>query len=270
MVMLHVPTLVVVNIFLLLMAMVTYLVILRWNPSVPGVRYWILGAFIQTASIFLIFLRTGPYLSLSSVAIDIVIVIGYYIIYMGFRKYGGKSPTDKTTLAPFLVFLVICIGLSIYVRESPTLLFIIVALATVMACMCFLIAFELFVIPLRTRFLTRWFAILVFLHGVSNLVRSVVMSNVFNASALLEGENLTRMTFIESMMIIFAFTVGYGLLISEHLLDQLKRQAEIDCLTGVFNRRAFVKLVEKNKASAKRNDSTGTRRATRPFGTSPP
>ncbi len=67
---------------------------------------------------------------------------------------------------------------------------------------------------------------------------------------------MAKTLFSESFIYIFAFTLRYVLLILDHLLVQLRQQAEIDYLTDVFNRRSFIKLVEKARASAQRDDST--------------
>jgi len=256
---LHVPTLIAVNIILLFMAVGTYLVILEWNPGVPGVRHWAVGNLFHAFGFLLLLSRTALHPIFSVVCANALIIIGYYTIYMGFRIYQGKTATDKITLILFLVLLVLfstaLIKLtqgngtnSMALRSSLN--------SMVIACMCFLIAFEIAGIPLHDRFITSGFAILITLHGVFNLIRSAITLTVPDTRTLFEGGGMARIAFSESVIALFALTIGYILLISNHLLGQLRRQAEIDYLTDVFTRRAFIKLVEKARATSQRNNST--------------
>lgn len=254
---LHVPTLVAINTILVFVAVAVNLVVLKWNPEVPGVRYWAIGNLLNASGLLLIFSRgvLSPFLSI--VCANTSIVGGFYTIYLGFRVHRGKAGvTDKKILLPFLLFLLLFAAVFAYltyIEKSLNLRISLVSLA--LAIICSLLAFEVAGIPHRSHLLTRGFAALIALNAAFNLIRAVVTMAVPDSRVLLEGGGMARLVFMESSVAIFVFTVGYILIISDHLLEQLRQQAEIDHLTNVFNSRSFIRLVKKARAAARRNDS---------------
>ena len=251
---LHVATLIAANGILLVVASTVSVVILRWDPGVPGIPYWVLGNLLYVLGFLLLSSSTTPH-PLLTIAFNTLIITGFCSIYMGFQSYRGKTATD-TILILFPVFLILFAGVMIYltyVEENEALRSSLVTMT--IACLSFLIAFAIAGIPRSSRTLTSGFAILITLHGVFNLICSTVVSTVPDLRPFLEGGRLSRVLFSESVIFIFVLTLGQVLLILDHLLVQLRQQAEIDYLTDVFNRGSFIKLVEKARASAQRYDS---------------
>ncbi|MBW2674978.1 MAG: GGDEF domain-containing protein [Deltaproteobacteria bacterium] len=251
---LHVPTLITANVILLVVTLTVSLVVLRWNPGVPGIPYWAIGNFLYILGFLFLSAKATPH-PLLTIAFNTSIVAGFYAIYMGFQAHRGKAATGKTLIL-FPLFLILFAGTMIYLtyfEENEALRSSLVTMT--IACLCFLIAFEIAGIPNSSRTLTSGFAILMTLHGIFNLIRSTVVLTIPDTRPFLEGGMMAKTTFSESFVMIFAFTIGYVLLILGHLLVRLRQQAEVDYLTNVFNRRAFIKLVEKARASAQRNDS---------------
>ena len=251
---LHVPTLIAANIILLVVTLTVSVVILRWNPGVPGIPCWVIGNLLYILGFLFLSARATPH-PLLTIAFNTSIVMGYYAIYMGFQAHRRKTATDKALiLSP--VFLILFAGAMFYLtyfEENEALRSFLVTM--VIACLSFLIAFEIAAIPHSSRVLTSGFAILMTLHGVFNLIRSTVVLTIPDTAPFLEGGRMAKVTFSESVIIIFVFTLGYVLLILDHLLVRLRQQAEVDYLTDVFNRRSFVRLVEKARAAAGRSGS---------------
>jgi len=255
--MLHVPTLVAINTILVFVAVAVNLVVLKWTPEVPGVRYWAIGNLLNAFGLLLIFSRgvLSPFLSI--VCANTSIVGGFYTLYLGFRVHRGKAGvTDKKILLPFLLFVILfaaAFAYLTYIGKSLNLRVSLVSLA--ITILCSLLAFEVAGIPHRNPLLTRGFAALIAFNAAFNLIRAVTTVAVPDSRVLLEGGGMARLTFIESSVAIFVFTTGYILIISDHLLERLRQQAEIDHLTNVFNSRPFIRLVKKARAAARRNDS---------------
>ena len=255
--MLDVPTLIAINIILIFVAVMINIVVLKWNPEVPGVRYWVVGNLINASGLLLIFSRTTIPSLYSIVLANTLIVIGFYILYLGFRAHRGKKAADMATIIPLLLLVFLFAAAFAYLTYGWRDLALRVALVSwVTAFLCFVIAIEVAGIPSRDRFLTRGFAVLIAFNGVLNLTRSVATLVIPPSKAFFEGGGMATLAFIESSVAIFIFTVGYILLISDHLLGQLRQQAEIDFLTNVFNSRSFIKLVEKALATARRDQTT--------------
>lgn len=251
---LHVPTLIAANVILLIVALTVSVVILRWNPGVPGIPYWVTGNLLFIMGFLFLSAKMTPH-PLLAILFDICVISGFYALYMGFQAHRGKTATDRTLIL-FPIFLILCAGVMIYLtyfEENAALRSSIVTM--VIACLCFLIAFEIAGIPDASRVLTSGFSILMTLHGIFNLIRSTMVLTFPDTKTFLEGGRMAKITFSESFIMVFAFTLGYVLLILDHLLVRLRQQAEIDYLTDVFNNRSFIKLVEKARASAGRNDS---------------
>lgn len=252
---LYVPTLIAANVILLFVALIVSFVILKWNPGVPGIPCWVLGNFLYILGLLFLSAKMAPH-PLPTIAFNTSIVAGFYAIYMGFQAHRGKAATH-TTLILFPLFLILFAGVMIYLTyfgENEALRSSLVTM--IIACLCFIIAFEVAGIPNSSRPLTSGFAILVTLHGVFNLIRSTVVLTIPDMRPFLEGGRMAKVTFSESFIMVFAFTLGYVLLILDHLLVRLRQQAEVDYLTDVFNRRSFIKLVEKTRASAQRENTT--------------
>lgn len=253
---LHVPTLIAANVILLLVALAVTLVILKWNPDIPGVRYWTTGSFLIAFG-FLLLLSRGTFpLLLSVIFANTFIIAAFYAFYLGCRAYRGKTVITAATLTPFLALVILfmaALAYLTYVEESVALRASLVSL--VIACICFLLAFEIAGAPFHDPVLISGLSIIVTLNGVFNLIRAAVTLTIPDARPLFAGGGLAKAAFSESFIMIFAFTLGYVLMILDHLLVRLRQQAEIDYLTNVFNNRSFIKLVEKARASAARNDS---------------
>lgn len=251
---LHVPTLIAANIILLFVALVISVLILKWNPGVEGIPCWAIGNFLCILGFLFLSAKATPHPFLT-IAFNTFVVSGCYVIYMGFRAQRGRTAPDKA-LVLFPLFLILFAGVMVYLtyfEEHETLRSSLTTL--VIACLSFLIAFEVAGISDSSRTLTSGFAILMTLHGIFNLIRSTVVLTIMDTRPFLEGGRMARATFSESSIMIFVFTLGYVLLILDHLLVRLREQAEIDYLTDAFNRRSFIRLVEKARASAERNGS---------------
>lgn len=251
---LYVPTLIAANFILLVAALIVSAVILRWNPGVPGILYWFLGNLLFIMGFLFLSAKMSPH-PLLTVIFDTCVVAGFYSFYTGLRAHKGERATD-TALAIFPVFVILFAGVMIYLTYYEINVVGRSAFVTiVIACLCFLIAFEIAGITQANRILTSGFAILVTLHGIFNLIRSTVVLTIPDVRTFLEGGMMAKVTFCESFIVVFAFTLGYVLLILDHLMTQIRQQAEIDSLTDVFNRRSFIKLVEKARAAAQRNST---------------
>lgn len=249
---LYVPTLIAANFILLVASLIVSAVILKWNSGVPGIRFWVLGNLLLITGFLFLSAKMAPH-PLLTITFDTSIAAGFYFFYTGFRSHKGQAATDAA-LGLFPVFVILFAGIMIYLTYYGTDDVGRSAFVTmVIACLCFFIAFEIAGITWSNRILTSGFAVLMTLHGIWNLIRSTVILTIPDTKTFLEGGMMAKVTFCESFIVIFAFTLAYVLLILDYLMVQIRQQAEIDSLTDVFNRRAFIKLVEKARGAAQRN-----------------
>lgn len=235
------------------MVILAHLVLLLWNPSIPGVPLWMAGNLSLIFGFVLLVLRSHLPMFLSIILANALIVSGYYLIFLGIRMYMGKKiPSHK----PFIAFMFFYL---LYEGYFTYYFFSLIHRATFSALsagiMSFLISWET-----SQRLTSRAIPYLsvagiFFLHGVFNFLRSFLLLFTPQEIPLFQVGGMAKLLFMETIIFIVAMTLGYVFLISARLVERLKTQAEIDHLTELFNTRALAKLADKALASVRRNNS---------------
>ena len=246
-------TLVYVNSILVSIVIFSHMVLLIWNPSVPGIPLWAAGNLALASGFFLLILR--PYLTvfLSIILANTVILCGYYLIYLGVRSYMRKRLLSHKIFILFMILYVLYEGYFTYSSFSLNSRASLTAVVT--ATLSFLISWE------TSRKLTSRsipylaFSGTFFLHGIFNLLRLFLLIFTSPEIPFFQGGGMAKIVFLELIIFIFAMTLGYIFLISVRLVEKLRQLSEIDHLTELFNTRALSTLAGKAMAGARRDNS---------------
>lgn len=254
----HSPTLLIVA--AILAALVTGVLSAVWlfNRRIPGLRLWAQALFCATVFCINLLLRDHVPLPLSVVLAQSSIALTAYLCLLGAREYMGKAPLGHGVaalalgllLATALFFTLVMPNVQVRIVLTglvPGVIFI--AAAHTLARGGFR--------KVPARYL---FAATVGVHGAFLLVRPLL----FKLAAPAEGAQpeagmvaaLSQFVVLESTLAVVLVAFGALMLTNEFITNELRHLAEVDPLTNVFNRRAFLTLLDKAISNAQRTQTT--------------
>ena len=252
----HSPT--IIALAAILAALVTTVLYVVWyfNKSIPGLRWWTLS--FLCASVFCTHLLVREHLPelVSVVLTQIGIALAAYFCFLGSRLYVGRS-------LPFHGYAVAAtaavVGLSVYFTLEHSHTGIRFALSGLVAGFYFIATATTLAQGGVRRFPARYlFAVLVGAHGVFVLLRPLLFRLAAADSSGTGGldarliDQLSQYVVLESTVALVMMAFGILMLTNEHITSELRHLAEVDPLTSVFNRRAFLTLLEKAISQAER------------------
>lgn len=248
----HSPTLIILA--ALLSALVTVVLFAVWffNRHIPGLRMWVL-AFLSS-SVFSASLLARDWVPepISVVVAQISLTLTGYLCWMGSRAYMGRSPPPHGVAALALAVLSAVAVYFTVERPNPGARFLLLGL---MAGVCFIFTARTLAHGGFRRVPARYlFAATVGTHGVFVLVRPLAFALVMPQQPA-EGALLAALSYIvvlESTAALVLIGFGAVMLTNEFITNELRHLAEVDPLTNVFNRRAFLTLLDKAISSAQR------------------
>lgn len=231
---------------MLVLFLAAQLMILKSNSRIPGVSLWALGNVVLGIGCLFFVLFFGGILDLPLVAVlcgNGLVVVGFYLVYLGVCALVMRSPARHGLFsALFALYLVA----SVYVSMEENMTLLRAALTSLfIAFLCGCVVKEIRG-KLAEKCLIHWiFAGLICCHGLFNVWRALAILQVVPGDNLAYGGGMARVTFVESFIMLYAVSLVYLLLISQHLQEELKNKARVDHLTGLYNRRAFFDLSER-------------------------
>lgn len=244
----HSPTLILLaSIFSVLVTLVLYAV-WYFNRHIPGLRLWVFS--LLSTSVFCgNLLVRGPVPEVVSVVLaQVAIALTGYLCWLGSRAYVGRAPIPSGYAALALVGLV---GASVYftdVQPNPGARFV---MAGLFSGVFFLLTAHTLArggfhrVPMRCLF-----AGLLCAHGIFVLVRPLVFKLLAPQGNSSLSSSLSSIVVLESTVILVLIGFGMVMLINEFITTELRHLAEVDPLTSVFNRRAFLTLLDKALSNA--------------------
>jgi diguanylate cyclase (GGDEF)-like protein len=253
----HSPTL--VNLAGILAALVTTVLFAVWyfNKGIPGLRLWMLS--FLSASVFCAGLLVRDHVPevLSVVLSQASIAVAAYLAFLGGRAYMGRPPVPHAVAATAIAGVV---AAAVYFTAVQPHLGIRFALAGLVAGVFFLATAHTLArggfrnVPARYLF-----AIVAGLHGLFLLLRPLL----FRLATPNAGEGadadmvalLSQFVVLEATLSLVLMAFGTLMLTNEYITRELRQLAEVDPLTCVFNRRAFLTLLKKAISSAHRTQS---------------
>lgn len=254
----HSPTLLIVA--AILAALVTGVLSAVWlfNRRIPGLRLWAQALFCATVFCINLLLRDHVPLPLSVVLAQSSIALTAYLCLLGAREYMGKAPLGHG-VAALALGLLLATAL-FFTLVKPNVQVRIVLTGLVPGVIFIAAAHTLARGGFRKVPARYLFAATVGVHGAFLLVRPLL----FRLVAPAEGAQpeagivaaLSQFVVLESTLAVVLVAFGALMLTNEFITNELRHLAEVDPLTNVFNRRAFLTLLDKAISNAQRTQTT--------------
>ena len=254
----HSPTLLIVA--AILAALVTGVLSAVWlfNRRIPGLRLWAQALFCATVFCINLLLRDHVPLPLSVVLAQSSIALTAYLCLLGAREYMGKAPLGHG-VAALALGLLLATAL-FFTLVKPNVQVRIVLTGLVPGVIFIAAAHTLARGGFRKVPARYLFAATVGVHGAFLLVRPLL----FKLAAPAEGAQpeagivaaLSQFVVLESTLAVVLVAFGALMLTNEFITNELRHLAEVDPLTNVFNRRAFLTLLDKAISNAQRTQTT--------------
>jgi diguanylate cyclase (GGDEF)-like protein len=228
--------------------------VLRDYPAMlgPSMREWMLGVFVQAVSWLLVALRGAVPDFLSVVIANALLSVGYALLVDATRRFVDMRPGDRVLYA--LVIASVCVQV-FFTYEAPS-----TRVRILIGSSLFAALLPLAWLPLlrayrqsRRRSYLLTAAAFATLFGIM-LLR--VGYEFFNVDGLQNAFLSTPMqAFVFASLAFFpaVATLGFLLMCSSRLYQELERQATVDSLTGINNRRTLGELASRAIAAAHRH-----------------
>ena len=246
---LHGPTVQLVTAVLIMVLAVVMFLIWRLYPTVPGVQLWGLSSLSAVMVMLLAFSR-GSNLSLLNLALtNLAVIMVAYLILCGCRAYVGKPVVfwrlhlTLICLTVFLIVLLEVLGAQVWLRLSVQ--------GWVQAIIFLLAARVLFMQDGLRRATPNFFILTASIHAAFLiLVRPWLAQRHFETERTF---SVPPGVALEALIFFTVISIVVILLVTEHVNRQLAVLSEVDGLTDLFNRRTFLRLLEKARSSALRS-----------------
>jgi len=250
----HIPTL--IQLAVILMTVVTFVMVAVWraNPQIPGVLTWALS-FVSSMCVSVLFAAgTRIPFWLSVVGTQLGIFLIAYLALEGTRQYVGLRPLPWRVPATILAGLLF---VSLYFSLVQPHLGARVLTASLLSGLTYLAAARVLVRGDLRLYPTRHIvAVIYLLHGLFLMVRPWLLHQTDATGPLAWQEvGMVQWALLESLIAIILLGFGSLMLVAEHINGELRRLAEKDGLTDIFNRRAFLTLFNKAASLAQRSRS---------------
>lgn len=253
----HSPTLVILAGILAALVTTVLYAVWHFNKGIPGLRLWTWS--FLSASVFCASLLVRDHVPevLSVVLTQASIAVAAYLAFLGSRAYMGRASVPHGYAASVITVVV---AAAVYFTVVQPNLAIRFALAGSVSGVCFLLsAHTLARGGLRNVPARYLFALVAGLHGLFLLLRPLLFKLVTPDRGGVAGADmaalLSQFVVLESTLSLVMMAFGTLMLTNEYITRELRHLAEVDPLTDVFNRRAFLTLLEKAISSAHRTKS---------------
>ena len=247
---LHGPTVSIMMAVVVTLMTSVALAVWRFNRGMPGLGQWALAS-LGGFAVLLSYLVREWLPELPVVLFTNVMMMAVaYLSWEGSLAYLGRTLPRRARIG-------LVIGLTLLVqvyftRWQPDLGMRIVVQSLVMAVF-YVLAVRTVAVGGLTRYPARYlFALAMGAHAVF-LMTMRIWQLVDGAAQNAGKVVLPPMVALESMVFFIVLTIGIVLLVIEHISQRLIVLAENDFLTNVFNRRAFLTVLEKACSQANRN-----------------
>lgn len=254
----HTPTLLIIA--ALLTGLVTAVLYAVWsfNRNIPGLRLWMLS--FLTGSVFGVSLLVRERLHevVAVVVSQATVSLAAYFCLMASRTYMGRRPFSHVYAVVAIATLVALSVFFTVVQPHQGMRFVFAGLG---AGICYLLAAATLAQGGVRRVPARYlFALVAGLHGLFLLLRPALFQlGAAGAPGEAAGAGLvaqlSQFVVLEAIVAVVLLAFGALILANEYITTELRHLAEVDPLTSVFNRRAFLTLLDKAISSAQRTQS---------------
>ncbi|MBU1353932.1 MAG: GGDEF domain-containing protein [Gammaproteobacteria bacterium] len=251
----HSPTL--LTLAAILTALITSVLYAVWffNKTIPGLRLWMLSFLFGSVFSVSLLVRDWVPEVFAVMISQAAISIAAYFCLLASRNYMGRQPVSHVY---GVVGIGVLISLSVYFTVVQPHLGMRFLLAGLGSGICFLLtAFTLAKGELRRVPARYLLAMVAGLHGTFLLLRPVFFKLALpaNASGQMDVNLVSQFVVLEAILAVVLLGFGALILTNEFITSELRHLAEVDPLTNVFNRRAFLTLLDKAISSAERTQT---------------
>ncbi len=253
----HSPTLVILAGILAALVTTVFYAVWYFNKGIPGLRLWTLSFFCASVFCASLLMRDHVPEVLLVMLTQASIAMVAYFCFLGSRAYMGRASVPHGYAASAIAAVMAAAAYFTVVQPQMGIRF---ALAGSVSGVCFLLTAHTLArggfrnVPARYLF-----AIVASLHGFFLLLRPLL----FKLAAPDAGNSadagmvalLSQFVVLEGTLSLVLMAFGALMLTNEYITRELRHLAEVDPLTDVFNRRAFLTLLEKAISSADRTQS---------------
>lgn len=239
----HFPTLLLTLVLLSLVMGSVLLCAWRFNRHAPGLREFALASLSAGLASLTVALRSHFSELFTVVAASFFVTGTAWLVYQGCRLHAGRKRAPALAAAGLIGTAMALAAYFTAVNPVPGVRF--VATSLVIGPL-FLLSAHSISQGGRERYPSRYlFALLCSLHGVFILLRPwlrILTGDIGEFGATMQLQALFT---LESTLFMVLLSIGALMLANEFIADQLTTLAEIDPLTGMFNRRAFMTMLNK-------------------------
>ena len=254
----HSPTLLIVTALLMAIMCAVMFAVWRFNRNIPGLQAWTLSYLFGFGVAALLLGRDsgteGLHSALPVVSTFVCIFATAYCSLAGARAFVGQAPLP---MAVPVAGSLLMGGIAFYFTVVQPHVGLRVLVGSTISGALYLASARTFhqngigALPAR-----RLISLAYGLHGAFLLLRPWL----FKLGSTVDGapdiaSQLSHFIILESTVALILMAFGTLMLVNEHVTQELRRVAEKDFLTGVFNRRAFLSLLEKAGSLAHRTQS---------------
>jgi diguanylate cyclase (GGDEF)-like protein len=238
----------------LVLAAALYLLSKGLPPSVRGVRAWALGFALQAGGALLVGLRSiYPDVALIPLG-NTLIVVGHICQFVAVKQFLGEGfrrwPLWLLGTAVFVSTLFFT-----YANNSFPARTVIITIGSIIAIVAtaralFRGASRQLIAARYTALLLLGTALMLALRGAYTVASGTLLNTLF-------AGDLVQFAYVSAYLILGVLSgLTFVLLVAERLRLELERMATLDSLTGIYNRRTFTDLVERELARAGRAGSS--------------
>ena len=251
----HSPTLVIFAGIIAALVTTVLHAVWHFNRGIPGLRLWTLSFLSVSVFCAILILRDHLPQLLSVVLAQTFVALAAYLCFMASRAYMGRPHLWHGYAVSAIAAVV---ALSMYFTVVQPHLGIRFALMGSVSGLYFLLTARTLACGGFRNWPARYlFAFVAGLHGFFILLRPLLFR--LAGPDLGTGDGmvalLSQFVVLESNVSLVMMAFGTLMLVNEYITRELRHLAEVDPLTHVFNRRAFLTLLDKAISNAHRTQS---------------
>lgn len=247
---LHGPTVNIMMAVVVTLMTCVALAVWRFNRGLPGLAQWALASLSGFAVLLMYqareFLPELPAVLLT----NFLLVMVAYLSWTGSLAYVGKAPPPRYWVVSGLMLFLLLMA---YFTQWQADVRMRVYVQSLAVAGLYALAVRVIAVGGLVRYPARYlFGLAMGGHAV--FLVTVRLWQLLEQAALSNGKVvMPPLVALESMVFFIVLTIGVVLLVIEHISQRLIVLAENDGLTNVFNRRAFLTVLEKACSQANRN-----------------
>lgn len=252
----HSPTLLIVS--AILAALITTVLFAVWyfNKNIPGLGLWTLSFLCAAGGSASLLMRNHLHEVLSVVLAQGFLMMVAYTCLLGSRVYMRRPPWRHRYAVAAIAALLLLSTYFTAVQPRPDIRFVLVG---VFVGLCFLFtACTLARGGFRHAPVRYLVAMAMGLHGVFALLRPFLFKLILPSEGPPPKNHLLelvpQLVMLEGTLALVLIGFGAVMLAHEYTTRELRHLAEVDVLTDVFNRRAFLTLLDKAVSGAQRSE----------------